>query len=190
PGSQSQLAVALLSMCVGLQALPPPRRVDHELDTMVNLAKNILHDTKIAFRQFKLKFPSEGEHRLETLPVLSGSASDLGAIQVTNALSKIDSDLRSYEEHFEWLKKAEVISKAPLEQSITKIHSKTQNLANHIEHLMNRHNIPKSNFSPPQLPPQHATHWSAVHAGHAIFHHFKLFMDWTVRALVVLQNKH
>ncbi|KAJ7314001.1 hypothetical protein JRQ81_005870 [Phrynocephalus forsythii] len=86
-----QVLVMLLSLCEGLWAAPGPRpRPDPraEFDSIVNLARNLLSDTKNLFNHFKNRYPAEGEHKLETLPVLSMNAVELANIQMGEKITE------------------------------------------------------------------------------------------------------
>ncbi|XP_015269874.1 PREDICTED: interleukin-11 [Gekko japonicus] len=81
-----RVLVMLLSLCEGFWAVPGPRLRPSdpraEFDSIVNLARNLLSDTKNLFNHFKNRYPAEGEHKLETLPVLSMNAVELANIQM------------------------------------------------------------------------------------------------------------
>ncbi|XP_043937469.1 interleukin-11 [Protopterus annectens] len=183
----------LMSLITQLSSGPvhqKPKQYDFrvELQKMIKYATHLLADTKLLYNDFKNKYPAEGEHKLDTLPVLSGSAADITTLEVTSGLQKLRSDLHSYKNHLDWLKKAAHIVKSPLSNGFHLIHIRTETLANNMENMMTKLKIPYNSTDVPHLPP-HSTHWAAVQAGHAIFHDFILFLDWTVRALMVLRNK-
>ncbi|KAL7977452.1 hypothetical protein Chor_009401 [Crotalus horridus] len=161
-----QIVVMLLSLYEGLWAAPNPRLKPTdprmEFDSIIALTRNLLTDTKTFSSHFKKHFPADGEHKLETLPVLSMNAVELANIQVSAGLVRFASDLQSYQRHFEWLKKAAT--------------------------WMTRLNITRSNDTLPTLP-THGTHWSVVQAGHAIVHSFHLYLDWAARVLVLIRKK-
>nr|XP_020654447.1 interleukin-11 [Pogona vitticeps] len=188
--SLCQILVMLLSLCEGLWAAPGPRpRPDtrSEFDSVVNLARNLLSDTKNLLHHFKNRYPAEGEHKLETLPVLSMNAVELTNIQVSGGLARLSSDLQCYHRHFEWLRKAASLLR-PMEHDISTVHNRLERLLKRLEHLMTRLNLSKTNDPLPTLP-SHGTHWSVVQAGHAIIHSFHLYLDWAARVLVLIRNK-
>ncbi|XP_062992968.1 interleukin-11 [Elgaria multicarinata webbii] len=184
-----QVLVALLSLCEGLRAAPRMRPNDHraEFDSIVNLARNLLSDTKNLFNHFKSRYPAEGEHKLETLPVLSMNAVELANIQVSGGLARLSSDLQCYQRHFEWLRKAAPLLR-PMEHDISTVHNRLERLLKRLEHLMAKLSLSRPNDPVPTLP-AHGTHWSVVQAGHAIVHSFHLYLDWAARVLVLIRNK-
>ncbi|XP_063157932.1 interleukin-11 [Candoia aspera] len=183
--------VMLLSLYEGLWAAPNPRlkptdpRI--EFDSIVILARNLLSDTKTLYSHLKKHFPAEGEHKLETLPVLSMNAVELANIQVSAGLARLTSDLQCYQRHFEWLKKAATLLR-PMEHDIGTVHTRLERLLKRLEHLMTKLNLTLPNDPLPTLP-THGTHWSVVQAGHAIVHSFHLYLDWAARVLVLIRNK-
>ncbi|KAG8140516.1 hypothetical protein E2320_003199 [Naja naja] len=174
--SVCQIVVMLLSLYEGLWAAPNPRLKPTdprtEFDSIISLTRNLLTDTKTLSNHFKKHFPADGEHKLETLPVLSMNAVELANIQVSAGLVRFASDLQSYQRHFEWLKKAATWLR-PMEHDIG---------------TMTKLNVTRPNDAFPTLP-THGTHWSAVQAGHAIVHSFHLYLDWAARVLVLIRNK-
>ncbi|XP_007426912.1 interleukin-11 [Python bivittatus] len=186
-----QMVVMLLSLYEGLWAAPNPRLkpIDprSEFDSIVILARNLLSDTKTLFNHFKKHFPAEGEHKLETLPVLSMNAVELANIQVSAGLARLTSDLQCYQRHFEWLKKAATLLR-PMEHDIGTVHTRLERLLKRVELLMTKLNLTRPNDPVPTLP-THGTHWSVVQAGHAIIHSFHLYLDWAARVLVLIRNK-
>ncbi|MEE6483195.1 hypothetical protein FKM82_013462 [Ascaphus truei] len=150
------------------------------------MAKHLLGDTKRLFNNFKAKYPLEGEHKLDTLPVLSMNAVDLSNIQVTTGLTKLTSDLFTYQKHFDWLKKAAHVVR---DHEFTSIHNRIDKLVKKMDHLMIKLNIARVSDPPvPQLP-NSTTQWGVVQTGHAIFDHFHLFLDYATRVLVLMRNK-
>ncbi|XP_053547002.1 interleukin-11, partial [Bombina bombina] len=190
-GSFCQLALAVLSLCEGLWAVPllrPKPDPKMDFDSILQMAKHLLSDTKHLFHHFKSKYPLEGEHKLDTLPVLSMNAVELSNIQVTTGLTKLSLDLLIYQKHFDWLKKAAHVVR-PLDNEFTIIHNRIDKLVKKMDHLMIKLNIARVSDPPlPQLP-NSTTQWSVVQIGHAIFHHFHLFLDYTTRVLVLMRNK-
>ncbi|XP_034613212.1 interleukin-11, partial [Trachemys scripta elegans] len=190
-GSVCRLLVALLSLCEGLQGLPAPRlkpsdpRAD--FDSIISLAKNLLSDTKHLFHHFKSRYPAEGEHKMDTLPVLSMSAVELANIQVPGGLARLSADLQNYQKHLEWLRRAGSVLR-PLEPDLGALHARLERLVKRLEHLMSRLNLPRPSDPLPVLP-SHGTHWAVVQAGHALFHSLHLYLDWAARALVLIRNK-
>uniref|UniRef100_A0A8D2Q4P1 Interleukin-11 n=1 Tax=Varanus komodoensis TaxID=61221 RepID=A0A8D2Q4P1_VARKO len=179
--------MVLLSLREGLHAAPGPRPrpSDHraEFDSIVNLARSLLSDTK----NLKNRYPAEGEHKLESLPVLSMNAVELSNIQVSGGLARLSSDLQCYQRHFEWLRKAASLLK-PMEHDISTVHNRLDRLLKRLEHLMTKLSLSRPNDPLPTLP-AHGTHWSVVQAGHAIVHSFHLYLDWAARVLVLIRNK-
>ncbi|KAM6452628.1 LOW QUALITY PROTEIN: interleukin-11 [Liasis olivaceus] len=186
-----QMVVMLLSLYEGLWAAPNPRLKPtdprSEFDSIVLLARNLLSDTKTLFNHFKKHFPAEGEHKLETLPVLSMNAVELANIQVSAGLARLTSDLQCYQRHFAWLKKAATLLR-PMEHDIGTVHTRLERLLKRVELLMTKLNLTRPNDPVPTLP-THGTHWSVVQAGHAIIHSFHLYLDWAARVLVLIRNK-
>uniref|UniRef100_H9GMS6 Interleukin-11 n=1 Tax=Anolis carolinensis TaxID=28377 RepID=H9GMS6_ANOCA len=132
-----QVLVVLLSLCEGPWAAPRPKPFDPriEFDSIVNLARNLLSDTKSLFNHFKTRYPAEGEHKLETLPVLSMNAVELANIQVSGGLARLSSDLQCYQRHFEWLRKAATLLR-PMEHDIGTVHNRLDRLLKRLEHLV------------------------------------------------------
>ncbi|KAH1181073.1 hypothetical protein KIL84_002007 [Mauremys mutica] len=183
-GNVCRLLVALLSLCEGLRGLPAPRlkpsdpRAD--FDSIISLAKNLLSDTKHLFHHFKSRYPAEGEHKMDTLPVLSMSA-------VPGGLARLSADLQNYQKHLEWLRRAGPVLR-PLEPDLGALHARLERLVKRLEHLMSKLNLPRPSDPLPTLP-SHGTHWAVVQAGHALFHSLHLYLDWAARALVLIRNK-
>ncbi|XP_053307481.1 interleukin-11 [Spea bombifrons] len=191
-GSFCQLALAILSLCEGLKAFPHLRtkpsdpKVDFE--NILSMAKHLLSDTKHLYHNFKFKYPLEGEHKLDTLPVLSINAIELSTIQIPTGLTKLSSDLFLYQKHFDWLKKAAHVVR-PMDHEFTSVHNRIDKLVKKIDLLIIKHNIVRVSDPPlPQLP-NTTTQWGVVQMGHAIFHHFHLFLDYATRVLVLMKNK-
>uniref|UniRef100_A0A8C5PDT8 Interleukin-11 n=1 Tax=Leptobrachium leishanense TaxID=445787 RepID=A0A8C5PDT8_9ANUR len=159
-----------------------------EFENILSLAKHLLSDTKHLHQNFKAKYPLEGEHKLDTLPVLSINAGELSTIQVSNGLAKLSTDLFLYQKHFDWLKKA-AHGVRPMDHEFTSIHNRIDKLVKKIDILMVRLNIVRVSDPPlPQLP-NSTTQWNVVQTGHAIFHHFHLFLDYATRVLFLMKNK-
>ncbi|KYO23512.1 interleukin-11 [Alligator mississippiensis] len=132
------LLMVLLSLWEGLGAAPAPRvkpsdpRAD--FDAVINLAKTLLSDTKHLFTHFKSRFPAEGEHKMDTLPVLSMNAVELASIQVPGGLVRLSADLQSYQKHLDWLRKAGPVLR-PLEPELGAVHNRLERLLRRLEHL-------------------------------------------------------
>ncbi|KAM3923553.1 interleukin-11 [Leptodactylus fuscus] len=152
------------------------------------MAKHLLSDTKHLYNNFKTKYPYEGEHKLESLPILSINAAELSTIQIPAGLTKLSSELFIYQKHFDWLKKSAHIVR-PLDHEFTSIHNRIDKLVKKIDLLMTKMNIARVSDPPlPQLP-NTTTQWGVVQTGHAIFHHFHLFLDYTTRVVVLMKSK-
>ncbi|XP_053908367.1 interleukin-11 [Cuculus canorus] len=177
--------------CPGLGAPPPPRlrppdpRVD--LDSIVSLAKALLSDTKAFLALLKSRFPAEGEHKLESLPVLSMSALELANIQAAAALGRLSSDLQRYRALLEWLRRGGAALR-PLEPELAALQARLERLVRRLDHLLSRLALPRP-AAPPPPPPPPPSPWAAVQAAHAIFQGLHLHLDWASRALVLLRNK-
>nr|XP_033818051.1 interleukin-11 isoform X2 [Geotrypetes seraphini] len=175
-----------------MQAIPLLRTKMHDpredLDAIVYQTRNLLGDTKKLFHHFKINYPLEGEHILETLPTLSMNAADLASIQVSPGLAKISTDLLIYQHHFDWLKQM-IHAIRPLEREFNSVHSSINKLLWRLEYLMTKLNVMRASELPPSSLPASPTRWHVVQSGHAIFHHFHLFLDWAARALVVIRKK-
>ncbi|XP_056397680.1 interleukin-11 [Hyla sarda] len=191
-GSFYQLLLAVMSLCEGIWSIPllkpKPSDPKAEFDSILNMAKHLLSDTKHLYNNFKSKYPYEGEHKLESLPVLSINAAELSTIQIPAGLTKLSSELFIYQKHFDWLKKAAHVVR-PLDHEFTSIHNRIDKLVKKIDFLMTKMNIARVSDPPlPQLP-NTTTQWGVVQTGHAIFHHFHLFLDYTTRLVVLMRNK-
>ncbi|XP_067388879.1 interleukin-11 [Emydura macquarii macquarii] len=189
--SLCRLLVALLSLCEGLGGHPAlrlkPSDPRADLDSIISLAKNLLSDTKHLFHLFKSRYPAEGEHKMDTLPMLSMSAVELSSIQVPGGLARLSADLQNYQKHVEWLRRAGSVLR-PLELDLGALHARLERLLKRLEHLMFKLSLPRPTDPLPSLP-SHGTHWAVVQAGHALFHSLHLYLDWTARALVLIRNK-
>ncbi|NXX82537.1 IL11 protein, partial [Urocolius indicus] len=112
---------------------PPDPRAD--LDGIVSLAKALLSDTKAFLALLKSRFPAEGEHKLESLPVLSMSALELANIQAAAALGRLSGDLQRYRRHVEWLRRAGPALR-PLEPELTALSGRLDRLLRRLDHLV------------------------------------------------------
>ncbi|XP_058678675.1 interleukin-11 [Ammospiza caudacuta] len=74
---------------------PPDPRGD--LDSVIHLAKALLGDTRALLELLKSRFPAEGEHKMDSLPVLAMSALELPNIQASSLLPRLGSDLLRYQ---------------------------------------------------------------------------------------------
>ncbi|XP_074785932.1 interleukin-11-like [Athene noctua] len=175
--------------CPGLAAAPRPRPTDPraDLDSVVSLAKALLSDTKAFLALLKSRFPAEGEHKLDSLPVLSMSALELANIQAAAALGRLSGDLRRYRRLLEWLRRAGPALR-PLEPELGALQARLDRLLRRLDHLLSRLSLARPSASQPPLPAP-GSPWAAVQAGHAIFHSLHLYLDWASRALVLLRNK-
>ncbi|XP_066428493.1 interleukin-11 [Eleutherodactylus coqui] len=184
-----QIVLAIMSVSEGIWSIPLMKtKPSAEFDSVWSMAKHLLSDTKHMYNNFKTKYPYEGEHKLESLPVLSINAAELSTIQIPAGLTKLSSELFIYQKHFDWLKKAAHIVR-PLDHEFTSIHNRIDKLVKKIDFLMTRMNIARVSDPPlPQLP-NTTTQWGVVQTGHAIFHHFHLFLDYTTRVIVLMKNK-
>ncbi|XP_029440297.1 interleukin-11 [Rhinatrema bivittatum] len=190
-GGLYQLVLALYGLCEGLQAISIRMKAQEsqaDMDAIMKLTKHLLGDTKKLSNHFKASYAVEGEHRLETLPTLAMNAGDLTSIQVSSGLAKISTDLFLYQHHFDWLKQAVHVVR-PLEPEFNSVHNSIDKLLRRLEHLMARLNLVRASEPLPPLLPTSGTDWSVGQSGHAIFHHFHLFLDWAARALVVIRKK-
>uniref|UniRef100_A0A672TWF5 Interleukin-11 n=1 Tax=Strigops habroptila TaxID=2489341 RepID=A0A672TWF5_STRHB len=171
--------------CPGLAGPPRPRPPDPrtELDAIVSLAKALLSDTKA----FLSRFPAEGEHKLDSLPVLSMSALELANIQAAAALARLSADLQRYRRHLEWLRRAGPALR-PLEPELGALLARLERLGRSLDLLLSRLSLPRP--SAPQTPlPAPGSPWAVVRAGHAVLQSLHLYLDWASRALVLLRNK-
>ncbi|CAJ0940554.1 unnamed protein product [Ranitomeya imitator] len=108
--------------------------------------------------------------------------------QISAGLTKLSSELFIYQKHFDWLKKAAHVARH-LDHEFTSIHNRIEKLVKKIDFLMTKMNIARASDPPlPQLP-NTTTQWGVVQTGHAIFHHFHLFLDYTTRVVVLMKNK-
>ncbi|XP_030366625.1 interleukin-11 [Strigops habroptila] len=175
--------------CPGLAGPPRPRPPDPrtELDAIVSLAKALLSDTKAFLALLKSRFPAEGEHKLDSLPVLSMSALELANIQAAAALARLSADLQRYRRHLEWLRRAGPALR-PLEPELGALLARLERLGRSLDLLLSRLSLPRP--SAPQTPlPAPGSPWAVVRAGHAVLQSLHLYLDWASRALVLLRNK-
>ncbi|NXH17635.1 IL11 protein, partial [Bucco capensis] len=112
---------------------PPDPRV--ELDSVTSLAKGLLSDTKDLLATLKSRFPAEGEHKLDSLPVLSMSALELANIQQVAALWRLSSDLQRYRRLLEWLRRAGSGLRA-LEPELSSLQGRLERILRRLELLV------------------------------------------------------
>ncbi|KAG8434035.1 hypothetical protein GDO86_012410 [Hymenochirus boettgeri] len=154
------------------------------------MAKHLLKDTKQLYHNFKMKYPSEGEHKMDSLPVLNMNAVEMSNIQIHAGLVKLSSELFIYQKHFDWLKKAaHTFRPMSFDYEFHAIHNRIEKLMKRIDILMIRHNMPR--VSDPIVPqfPNSTNPWGVIQCGHTIFHHFHLFLDYATRVLLLMKNK-
>ncbi|XP_033928304.1 interleukin-11 [Melopsittacus undulatus] len=169
---------------VGVRPRPPG---GSELEAVVSLAKGLLGDTRALLGVLKSRFPAEGEHKLDSLPVLSMSALELGNIQAASALSRLSSDLLRYRRHVDWLRRAGPALRM-LEPELGALLARLERLGRSLDLLLSRLSLPKP--TAPQTPlPAPVSPWAAVRAGHAVLQSLHLYLDWASRALLLLRNK-
>ncbi|XP_018081759.1 interleukin-11 [Xenopus laevis] len=184
--SLCQIALTVLSLCEGLRAVPLKPKV--EFDDLLNMAMHLLRDTKQSYHNFKAKYPSEGEHKLDSLPVVSMNAVEISNVQIHTSLLKLSTDLFIYQKHFDWLRKAAHAIR-PMDHEFNGIHNRIEKLLKKIDLLMIRHHMPRvTEPVAPQLS-NSTTPWGVIQSGHAIFRHFHLFLDYATRVLVLMKNK-
>lgn len=144
-----------------------------------------VHRTHKAWQ--RSRFPAEGEHKLDSLPVLSMSALELSNIQPPGALSRLSADLQRYQRHLEWLRRAGPALR-PLEAELGALHARLERLLRRLDHLLSRLSLSRPNDPHPALPPP-GSPWAAVQAAHAVLRGLHLHLDWASRALVLLRNR-
>ncbi|NXX45135.1 IL11 protein, partial [Tricholaema leucomelas] len=115
-----------------LQRPPDPRA---ELESIISLAKALLSDTKDFLALLKSRFPAEGEHKLESLPVLSMSAVELANIQPAG-LSRLSGDLQRYRRLLEWLRRAGAGGGLRLEPELGALQARLERLLRRLEGLV------------------------------------------------------
>ncbi|XP_028677883.1 interleukin-11 [Erpetoichthys calabaricus] len=188
--SLGQAPLALLSVFASLTGVTSaPFRFHPDFDVLVNHAQALLKESKQALHLLKKVSSLEGEHKLESLPVLAASATDMSNIQVKATLSKLLSDLRAYEKHIEWVK---ATSEKHHHVQLPKMHavlSRLQNFAGSLEHQIVKLGLVPPKSPSPALPPLNSNTWSVIQASHAILQNLRLFSDWAVRALLALTGK-
>ncbi|XP_064359680.1 interleukin-11 [Dromaius novaehollandiae] len=185
-----RVLLALLSLWPGpAAAAPRPRPPDAraDLDGVVSLAKALLSDTKAFLALLKSRFPAEGEHKLDSLPVLAMGALELASIPAAGALARLSGDLQRYQRHLDWLRRAGPALR-PLEPELGALHGRLDRLLRRLDHLLSRLSLARPSEPQPPLPPP-GSPWAAVQASHAVFHSLHLYLDWASRALVLLRNK-
>ncbi|XP_066426105.1 interleukin-11 [Molothrus aeneus] len=165
---------------------PPDARGD--LDSVIHLAKALLGDTKALLELLKSRFPAEGEHKMDSLPVLAMSALELPNIQASALLPRLGSDLLRYQRLLEWLRRAGVALRG-LEPPLGALRGRLERLRGRLEHLVSRLSLPRPAPSPAVTPPPQVTPWGAVRAAHALLRGLHLYLDWAARALVLLRNR-
>ncbi|NXN93719.1 IL11 protein, partial [Rhinopomastus cyanomelas] len=109
---------------------PPDPRAD--LDGIISLARALLSDTKGFLALLKTRYPAEGDHQLESLPVLAMSALELANIQ-TAGLSRVAADLQRYRRLLEWLRRAGL---RPLEPELGALQGRLERLLRRLDHLV------------------------------------------------------
>lgn len=170
---------------------PPPADTRGDLDSVIHLAKALLGDTKAFLELLKSRFPAEGEHKLDSLPVLAMSALELPNIQASALLPRLGSDLLRYQRLLEWLRRAGGALRG-LEPDLGALRGRLERLRGRLEHLMSRLSLPRPAAPPagavPVSPPP-VSPWGAVRAAHAVTRGLHLYLDWAARGLVLLRNR-
>ncbi|NXE44448.1 IL11 protein, partial [Ptilorrhoa leucosticta] len=170
---------------------PPPADTRGDLDSVIHLAKALLGDTKAFLELLKSRFPAEGEHKLDSLPVLAMSALELPNIQASALLPRLGSDLLRYQRLLEWLRRAGGALRG-LEPDLGALRSRLERLRGRLEHLVSRLSLPRPAAPPagavPVSPPP-VSPWGAVRAAHAVTRGLHLYLDWAARGLVLLRNR-
>ncbi|XP_039557946.1 interleukin-11, partial [Passer montanus] len=142
---------------------PPPPDARGDLDSVINLAKALLGDTKAFLELLKSRFPAEGEHKLESLPVLAMSALELPNIQVSRlSLPRAGA--------------APPVSLSPPQVSPGVSPGAPPG-------------APPGVPGSPGAPPPQVSPWGAVRAAHALARQLHLYLDWAARALVLLRQR-
>ncbi|NXE03192.1 IL11 protein, partial [Chaetorhynchus papuensis] len=170
---------------------PPPADTRGDLDSVIHLAKALLGDTKAFLGGVKSRFPAEGEHKLDSLPVLAMSALELPNIQASALGGRLGSDLLRYQRLLEWLRGGGGALRG-LEPDLGALRSGGERLRGRLEHLMSRLSLPRPAaprggavpVSPPPVSP-----WGAVRGGDAVTRGLHLYLDWAARGLVLLRNR-
>lgn len=184
--------LALLGLCPALAAPPPPQRLRPpdpraDLDAIGSLAKALLSDTKAALTLLRSGFPAEGQHELDSLPVLAMSALELANIQAPGALGRVFGDLQRFQRLLAWLRRGGG-ALGPLEPELGALQARLERLLRRIDHLLSRLGLPRPSAPPSPLPPP-GSPWAAVQAAHAVLQGLQLHLDWAARALLILRNR-
>ncbi|NXT43002.1 IL11 protein, partial [Pelecanoides urinatrix] len=134
-------------------------------------------------RRQKSRFPAEGEHKLDSLPVLSMSALELANIQVGDTDTSGGGE-KSWRGEFGVLRS----SGCPwVRGSLCPWGAKGAWLPPNPDApppQLSRLSLPRPSAPQPPLPAP-GSPWLAVQAGHALFHSLHLYLDWASRALVL-----
>nr|XP_041568889.1 interleukin-11 [Taeniopygia guttata] len=167
---------------------PPPTDTRGDLDSVINLAKALLGDTKAFLELLKSRFPAEGEHKLDSLPVLAMSALELPNIQAAALLPRLGSDLLRYQRLLEWLRRAGGALRG-LEPELAALRGRLERLRGRLDHLVSRLSLPRPPAPPPAPPPAQVRPWGAVRAAHAVARGLHLYLDWAARGLLLLRQR-
>ncbi|XP_045148317.1 interleukin-11 [Echinops telfairi] len=174
----------------GPPRIPPDPRA--EVDNIVLMTRALLVDARQLVAQLRDKFPAAGDHSLDTLPTLAMRASTLGALQLPGVLMRLRTDLLSYLQHVQWLRRAGagVPSLRALEPELGNLQVRLDRLLHRLQLLMARLALPQP-FPDPPMPPlaPPASAWGVVRAAHAVLGGLHLTLDWGVRGLLVLRNR-
>ncbi|KAG8520582.1 Interleukin-11 [Galemys pyrenaicus] len=169
------------------RAAPDPRA---ELDGAVLLTRSLLADTRQLASQLREKFPADGDHNLDSLPVLAMSAGALGALQLPGVLTRLRSDLLSYLRHVQWLRRAGGPSLRTLEPELGALQTRLDRLLRRLQLLTARLALPQAPPDPPTPPlAPPASAWAGIRAAHAVLGGLHLTLDWAVRGLLLLRTR-
>uniref|UniRef100_A0AAY4AIZ7 Interleukin 11a n=1 Tax=Denticeps clupeoides TaxID=299321 RepID=A0AAY4AIZ7_9TELE len=185
------LSVLLAQLPLFTSALPVQhRRPAHhaDFDKLTNQTRHLLKLTQDLMKEHAFDHDVEN-HRFKSLPAMSSRATDLSSLELKPTLSQLHADFKSFEKHFEWLKKASQRHQNTSIPKLVEIISQIKSLINALHHQMQKVEAPRQTAPSPSLPPHPIFHWEMVQSSHELLQQFRLFCDWATRAFLTLKSK-
>ncbi|XDV40044.1 hypothetical protein PO909_009204 [Leuciscus waleckii] len=128
-------------------------------------------------------------HRFKSLPAISSRVSDLTTLEFKPTLSQLHADLKSFEDHFEWLNRITRKKNHSSVPKLTDMISHIKSLINSLQRQMTRAEAPRIPVPSPSLPPNPTFHWEVVQSSQELLQQFRLFCDWASRVFLTLKSR-
>ncbi|XP_062891065.1 interleukin-11-like [Mobula hypostoma] len=178
--------LGLLTLAMGLSTHPTP---SHSSKATVAEVATVLHTKVHQLLSLYVKDLLQGailkgDHRLPSLPLLSGSATDLDSVQADVSLPAIQSSLRTYEAHLVWLRDNKLIQRTNLTHKITEVLRLLQSLAFRVEDEMQKLNLPRQPTTSFALTV--TKNWPTLRAGYIILRDLRIFLNKSAHELLEL----